>query len=440
MRNALQMKSKLALSFVAALAATIASQTDALARNLYVSPDGNGRNGLTWQTAWSHPAKIDWNRVRPGDHIIIDGGTAGITYSGAAVTIPKSHVVLRQSNEQGHNGNITIFGAYPYPQPIQVGITFAGNDIHIVGIRRSGIKVTTYAAECVRMVGNNCTMRNVALENLTGVPPYGGGMNAGLTFGGHNNHVLNCDFRFANAPNTKETPVAGAKNLTVFRGCTFGNNGYGWWGNWGTGIYAAREANPPVASSIYVDRCVFGPYMNRGIDFVSGNLQVTNTSFLGAPIANLQFEPAAGSTARVTVDHCTFWEPNFQGQSPYQHPLYQISTNGNGTTTVSNSIAYGGSVHVPAGQVVDGGGNFQYRITGNTMALAPTIVNPLYVDDATLAHSVTSSTISPRSFTTQSYALSPSSPATGKGSPIADVTSIVPAYGPTSGLPPQGGP
>lgn len=440
MRNGLQMKSKIALSFVAAVAATIAAQTDALARNFYVSPDGNGRNGLSWRTAFPHPAKIDWNKVRPGDQIILDGGTAGITYSGAGFTIPKSHVVVRQSNERGHSGNITIFGGYAYPTPIPVGITFTGKNAHLVALRRGGIKVTTFAGECIRMVSSNCSLRNIALETLTGVPPYGGGQVAGLTFGGLNNHVINCDFRFNNAPNTKETPVAGGHNLTVFRGCTFGGHGYGWWGNFGTALYGAREANAGASSRIFMDRCVFGPYMNRHIDFVSGNLQVTNSSFLGASIANLQFEPSAGSSARVRLDHCTMWETNFQGQTPHPHQRYQLSTNGNGTLTVSNSIVYGGQVRVPATQVVDGGGNFQYRVTGNTMALAPTIVNPLYVDDATLSQLVTPSTISPRVFTTQSYQLSPSSPAVGKGSPIIRVTDIVPAYGPTSGLPPMGGP
>lgn len=443
MRNALQIQSKVAMSFAAALIAMVASNAEALARNLYVSPDGNGQNGLSWQTAWTHPAKIDWKRVRVGDHIILDGGKAGITYSGSGFTIPKSHIVLRQSNERGHNGDVTIFGGYAYPTPIPVGITFAGNDIHIVGRKRSGIKVSTYASECIRMVGNHCSLRNVAIENLTGYPPYAGGMVALLTFGGQNNHVLNCDFRFPIAPNAKETPVAGANNLTVFRGCTFGNNNYGWWGQWGTGIYGAREANPAVSSRIYIDRCIFGPYMNRGIDFVSGQLQVTNTMFLGAPIANLQFEPAAGSTAQVRLDHCTLWEPNYvsiPGYFQYPNPLKQLSTNGNGSVTVSNSIAFGGSVQVPPTQIVDGGGNVQYRVTGNTMALAPTLVNPLYVDHAIMVQQVNQQTIRPRTFTTQSYALGAGSPAVGKGSPIVNVTDVVPAYGPNSGLPPMGGP
>ncbi|HMP52380.1 MAG TPA: hypothetical protein PKD05_12580 [Candidatus Melainabacteria bacterium] len=93
-----------------------------------------------------------------------------------------------------------------------------------------------------------------------------------------------------------------------------------------------------------------------------------------------------------------------------------------------------------AGQNVNGGGNIQYRVTGNTQALAPELVDPQFVNDTQLSAPITATTIRPRTWTEQSYAIKAGSPAENRGSTIVDVTSLVPAYGPTSSLPPLGGP
>ncbi|MDZ4836414.1 MAG: hypothetical protein SGJ27_21780 [Candidatus Melainabacteria bacterium] len=422
-------------SFLCALAWTACFALQAEARDLYVSPNGDGTTAITWKTAWKSFQAIDWTQVVVGDRIIVDGGTAGITYTGQ-FTVPVSGIVIQQAGGINRRGKVTITGSSP---PVQSGVTISGSNVRIVGNTRSGITIKSFGGECVRVLTNGNTFKNVLIGPVTGFPPYAGGKVGGLLFGGVNNQFISCDFRdvFKCAV---ESPNAGGANLTVFRDCTFGNDGYGFWGVWGTGIYGLRPGATTVDSTIHARKCVFGPMLNKGIDVVQGRLNVGDTLFLGANYANLSFEPAVGAIAKAVVDNCTFYEPNFSGQTPYGMLLYNISTNGNGVLKVRDSIVYGGVVHVPATQVINGGGNFQYHVTGNTTALAAGLVDPQFTAEAQLWAPITPTTISPRVWTTQSYALNTASPANGKGSSITLVTDIVPAYGPVHRLPPLGGP
>jgi hypothetical protein len=429
-------------SLFCALAWTLSYASEAQARNLFVSQSGDGTTATSWKTAWKSFQTIDWSQVVAGDQIIVDGGAGGVTYKGA-FSIPVSGVIIRQSSAAGRNGVVTISG--DVAQQVPIGVTISGSNVRLVGNTRGGIKITSFGSELVRVLTNGNVLRNIRIGGVTGFPPYGSGRVGCLVFGGTNNHFVNCDFRDFNKC-AVESPVAGVPNVNVFNGCTFGNDFYGWWSEWGTGIYGARPGATAVDSKIYASKCVFGPILNRCVDVVQGKLNVSDSLFLGSNFANLSFEPPVGSTAVANVTKCTFYEPNFStplGQQPpsYAMFLYNISTNGNGVLKVKDSIVYGGVVHVPATQSISLGGNFQYHVTGNTTALASAIVNPLFVDENKLWTQIWGKTIIPREWTVQSYALSANSAALGKGSTITSVTSIVPAYGPASqGLPLQGGP
>lgn len=428
---------KFAAGLFAAIVLVSTIQTDALARNLYVSPDGDGSTGQNWKKAFQSLTNIDWNKVTPNDHIVIDGGTSGITYLGDVV-IPKGNLIVRQSRLPKHNGQVTISGPGLSTGQLKAnGITINADNVHIIGNKRSGIKVSLFAERLVYLKGNNCSITNVEMTRVTGYPPYTQGRRACLEFSGYNNRIRNCDFRDFTR-NALETVVEGKRNLTVFRNCTFGNNGYGYWGEFGMGIVGASNSNSN--NSTYVLNCIFGPYNLKGIDFKEGNLIVHNSLFLGAHTANISFSPASGSSSRARLNKCTLYSANLTGFSQYGYTINQIAHSGYGDMKVRNSIVYGGVISVPAGTSLNGGGNFQYRVSGNTQTLANEIVDPKFVEDATMSANVTASTIRPRVWTTTSYALKPDSPATGKGSPIVNVTDIVPAYGPNSGFPPLGGP
>lgn len=424
------------LYFITAILFTIVFQTDAQARRLFVSPSGDNSQGTSWKKAWQTFSDIDWDVVQSGDRIVLDGGTDGVTYTGALI-IPKDNIVVRQSRHPKHKGQVTISGPSTYGLRPDAGVVFNGNNCHLIGNTRSGIIIKFFAKNLITMQKNYCSIRNVKMTRTVGYPPYGGGQIAGVIYGGYYNRVLNCDMRDC-SNGAVESPVAGVTSLTVFRNCTFGNDGYGYWGHFGTGIIGTSDTN--ANSRTYVRHCVFGPFYNKGIDLKVGDLSVTDSLFLGAFRSNLDYFPASGSNSRVRVKKCTFYQSNFSGYSPYTYNLYQISTNGNGSLLVKKSIAYGGVVNVPAGTSINGGGNVQYRVSGNTQTLASVMVNPLYANDAAMSAPVERTTISPRVWSETGYQLNAGSPAQGKGSSITDVTSIVPAYGPTYGLPHPGGP
>lgn len=428
-----------------ALTAHFGTIQDVAARNLYVSPTGSGTTGESWKTAWQDPSKIDWTVVASGDHIVIDGGTSGITYK-TAITIPVSNIVIRQSTGAGHSGQVTFSGISvnsPFGNPQRTGITFAGSNIHVVGARRSGIKLDSYAAEGVNIQTSNNSLRNVEISRLTGFPPYAGGKIAGATFGGANNHFINCDFRDCTV-SALDKPVAGVANSTVFNNCTFGANNYGFFMNCGTGILGSKTAGGP-SSTIYAHKCVFGPYVDYGIDIANGNARLTNSLFLNARIANIKVSPAAGSSASVAASNCTIYQTKivqdpYHAPLPYGLPQQAVSVNSAGKLRVANSIILGGFVDVPAAQIVNGGGNVQYSVTGNTVALASTLVDPQLLT-SNIYFPVTPTTFMPQAYTLFDFSVKPGSPATGKGSTIGTVSSICMPYGPTRGLPPAvGGP
>ncbi|MBS2009174.1 MAG: hypothetical protein JST01_19125 [Cyanobacteria bacterium SZAS TMP-1] len=426
------------LSLASALAVTLVCQAQVSARNLFVSPSGDGSAGDSWAHAWKDPSQIDWTQVVAGDQLLVDGGTSGITYT-TSFSIPVSGIVIRQATGAKHNGQVVFTGGSTQPLK-STGVRFVGSNIHLVGNTRSGIKITGYGAECVNIQTDNNSLRNVELGAVTGFPPYGGGKVAELTFGGHNNHFMGCDFRdfFMCA---LEKPVAGVENSAVFRNCTLGSNSYGFFGANAGGLVGSKTT-PSIATTIYADNCVFGPYVDYGVDFSSGRLQLSNCLFLGARVANLNVSPPAGANTVATVSQCTFYEKKLTFMPlPYGIPEYTIQTNGTGKVKVSNSIVYGGNVNVPATQNISAGGNVQFAVTGNTTTLAPTLVDPQFVDNATLSAPSTPVAFIPRTLTSLDFTPAAGSPALGKGSPFGKVSNLVAPYGPTYGLPSNvGGP
>jgi len=424
----------LACALATATVISLLCQAQVSARNLYVSPSGDGTAGDTWAHAWKDPAQIDWTQVVSGDVIQVDGGTAGITYT-TSFKVPVSGIVIRQAGGARHNGKVVFSGPTSFTVPVvPTGITFVGSNIHLLGNTRSGIKITGYGAECLNIQTSENVVRNVEFGGLTGFPPYGGGKIAELTFGGHNNHFVACDFRdfFRCA---LEKPVAGVDNTSVFRNCTMGSNSYGYFAaNVACLTGSKNDAGTPT--TIYADHCVFGPYCDYGVDFSNGKLHVTNCLFLSARINNLVVAPATGMTATANVNQCTFFEKKFSPMNlQYGIPEYTIQTNGTGRVKVANSIVYGGYVNVPATQVINGGGNVQFAVTGNTTALAPSLVDPQFTDEAALAAPVLPPSFIPRTLTSLDFTPLATSPAAGKGSPFGKVSDIVAPYGPPNGMP-----
>lgn len=411
-----------------ALILAVVCQSAAHAKNIFVSPSGNGTDGSSWTNAIQDPGKIDWSKVASGDHIILDGGAVSTTYT-TSMTVPKSNIVIRQSNEAGHNGQVILRGALLPGAPTLVGLTINGSNVHVVGVRRSGIKLLSYATQGISVKANNCTLRNVEVNSITGLPPYGSGRIGGVTFGGYNNQFIGCDFRDT-INSAVSQPLAGGANMAVFRNCTFGSNSYGWWGEYGTALTGSSSGGAVV----YADHCVFGPYVNYGVSGGSDRMHISNSLFLAASVANVNFQPTSASAA-LSLDHCTLYEKKLiPPPVPYMPVEKTISANGTGTLRVRNTIVWGGIVDVPASQVISGGGNVQYAVSGNTVALAPSLIDPQFVDNAALSAPSAPASFIPRLLTTLDFAPQAQA-ALNKGSNIVRVSDITAPYGPPYGLP-----
>ncbi|MBK7748526.1 MAG: hypothetical protein IPP57_06480 [Candidatus Obscuribacter sp.] len=441
---------KLMTAGLTSIVCLVAAQAQAQAKAFYVSPSGSGVGGTNWRTAWKDPAQIDWTVINPGDQILLDGGTSGITYQ-TSFTVPKSGtagapITIRQAPQAGHNGQVLLYGAadlYPrgYIDGQAVGIQLQGSYVNIAGARRSGIKIRAYKDSCISFgpAVNSSTVRNVEIENRISLPPYGQINCVGVKFTGYNNHFIDCDFRECQVA-TKEIAAAGANNYTVFRECTFGSTKQymGFVRGCGTAIQSAATTSGAYQSNMAVNRCIFGPFITNGIIASKGSVRVSDSLFLAPAGYMIGAEPVNGDTTDVRVNQCTFIAPSQPFTPPYGMMGFAFRSNGTGVLRVANSIVYGSTISIPATMKVNAGGNFQYRVAGNTVALAPTLVDPQLTDEATVA--AMPSDYVPYTLAPLNYAPIATSPAVGKGSRLVSISELTTPYGPTTKIPPLGGP
>ena len=160
----------------------------------YVSPDGNGTNGLSWATAWRDTSAIKWSVIRPGAEIIIDGGTStcsvspydfrsssldpGITCGERyrPFSIRQNGITIERSDAAGHNGTVVIDGGrgnplpycgqatYPASTQASAGIDLNGHSgVVINGMTRSGIVVRGARNGVVMRGGDHNTLLNMEI-------------------------------------------------------------------------------------------------------------------------------------------------------------------------------------------------------------------------------------------------------------------------------------
>jgi hypothetical protein len=182
--------------------------------------------------------------------------------------------------------------------------------------------------------------------------------------------------------------MAGVENLTVFNRCSFGCDRFcdGWQrGASGASILGVNNADANFKSTTHVRSCALGPYVSTGLQVYSGKWSVLDCLFLNGNLAGIYMDPLAVSPPVVNVNQCTFYKSGTP-TPPYMISNFPIYNNtGVGALRVKNSIVYGGTMRVAANMNINAGGNFQYRVLGSTTALAPSQIDPQFVDDATLS-------------------------------------------------------
>ncbi len=152
----------------------------------YVSKNGNNANGQSWQTAWNELNQINWNVVKPGDTIVLDGGSIEMTYTTpmeiGASGRSDAPIRIQASTEAGRDGKITLFGGRYKALPHcfqndfdnqEEGITLYGvrtNDhswLVLDGLDWRGIVIHGFGKAGIRIDHNskNVTIRNVEIYN-----------------------------------------------------------------------------------------------------------------------------------------------------------------------------------------------------------------------------------------------------------------------------------
>ena len=164
------MKRFLLVSVIAIFSA-LALSAQTTPQTFYVSRTGNNADGKTWATAFSELNQIQWNVVRPGDTIILDGGAVACPPMGDEVpgcgvvfntplNFGQSGVTIKLSGESGHNGTAILDGNQTdftfcsenvnMPTPprspggavLETGVSFGGvNDSTLDGTKPGGISV-----------------------------------------------------------------------------------------------------------------------------------------------------------------------------------------------------------------------------------------------------------------------------------------------------------
>jgi hypothetical protein len=147
----------------------------------YVSKDGSGDDGKSWQSAWQELDRIDWDVVRPGDTILLDGGSSEMVYE-TTLTVQRSGtrespITLRLADEPGRDGKVVIFGGREEPLPYceqrdydrggdgrAFGIDFGGQSwIMLEGNKWGGIAIHGHGLHGIALTGdaNDIVVRNV---------------------------------------------------------------------------------------------------------------------------------------------------------------------------------------------------------------------------------------------------------------------------------------
>lgn len=188
------MKSAAILSAAALLVSAAACAPPGSGHALfYVSPGGDGSNGLSWATAWRDTSLIDWSVIRPGSEIIIDGGaspcrvspydfrppsgpgtTCGERYH--PLSIHRNGITVERSAAAGHDGTVVIDGGrdtplpycgqkrYSAPAEASSGIDLNGHSgVVINGMARGGIVVRGAQNGVVMRSGDHNALLNMEI-------------------------------------------------------------------------------------------------------------------------------------------------------------------------------------------------------------------------------------------------------------------------------------
>jgi hypothetical protein len=400
----------------------------------YVSKNGLNIDGRSWDTAWNELDQIDWDLVRPGDLIVLDGGATEMGYA-STLTIGKSGtserpITLTLSEEPGRDGQVIIFGgrstALPYCDQTDYvyeteGVRSTGIDardaawiiidgqkwrgIAIHGHNRTGVRLSDASSHItVRYVEIYDNGRAIKDENGNWYPELPGvglsgtyvtferaiihdnGEDAFQSGGGVGNFTLRQSWLYQGRQHPdREEP---------FNQCRHPD---------GIQVYGGGSQ-----SGFTIEESVIGPGFMQGVilgqqlippdtQAIVNDVVLRHMLFSKANNSNIVAYPNTGPQ-NWTMDHIT---------SHCHEGCNNFYLEGSGHS-ITNSIFEGGRIDLPDG-LDRSSGNCTWLTREDSLG---TVVDPQFVDV----------TIDP--FSLDNYALAPGSPCEGKGSYITSVEEL----------------
>ena len=352
----------------------------------YVSKAGNNTDGRSWDTAWNELDQIQWEAVRPGDTIVIDGGEYHTQLDVETSGVPGLPITITTNGKQ-----VMLDGqlpALPYCGQLNY-IPTEGDDaidledrsyIVIDGLDWSGIIIRNHMRGIkMREGASNITVRNLEIHDNGYVR--GSGSNTapsgpGVRLGGsdilferviiHDNGqdafqagfgLWNFTLRNSWLYNSREHPTMHGMS---FNYCSHTD---------GIQIYDGGLQGPVV-----VEDSIIGPSFTQGIIIGSNatvnDVLIRNTLLVGSENAGIIISDG-GQSSNWTLQNVTIVQDAMQER-------WNLKMNGNGHQ-IRDSIFWGGPWGIGIFNWSETIRNY-YWLTPDTYSVAVEM-DPMFVDD-----------------------------------------------------------
>lgn len=421
-----------ALSSTVSIAATPMTSTP---KTYYVSKAATGvADGSSYAKAWRDVDKINWSIIQPGDTIKLDGGVDGnsMIYTGA-LTVQKSGtssqpIKIVSGTEPGHNGQVLITGFYDRTPRTGVNfgdaqyVTLEGRPIKYFGRDSKSIRIANFLGDGIATGYNSdgLTLKHLEIDsNGTNLPngPTGGyqATGVGIRFRGKWNTATNLMVHDNLDAGIEVDCAYGGYSPDIKRSWIYNHYGLGK----GVGV-RIKDRYRGGYSWFNISESVIGPLNPTAIEFAqrNGGVSVRNSLILNPDIAGIKkvvTGPDSYYSNILFTQSTMFLTPlNREGKS---HANFSFEK---GQDTITRSVIYGG--------VVDGKGtkqtiainNFQYKTSGDTLAISPSQVNPKFAANVDAISATDYATIRATDFSLQ-----PGSPAAGMGTSVTSVRKVL---------------
>ena len=394
----------------------------------YVSKNGDNTTGRTWATAWNEMDQIKWAQIKTqqGDSLILDGGVGRMIYrkpmqvqAAASSYYPLSVTV---STEAKHNGQVVIA-----PGNAVNGIDIPSGSIKLDGLKRAGIFV--YGAKRGIAVSANSpypsSIKNIEVSHCTDVGVYIGPTYYPLPL----NQLLVHD----NATNVVATSNGSGGGPSLTKCWIYNQNAR----RNSDGVRIDSTSSAP-GRGIVISNCVLGPGLRDGLNntVIStaptlNNCLLINSSRNNISSSSINLQNVTSFMTRLNTSQMA--HSAIKLTPPTSGPPYPLNS------AVKQSIIYGGMVDIPLTIpspyhtyppappipfpiVVER--NTQFRTTGNTLVLAPTMVNPQFRSPVALLPNQTPISV----LMGLDFSLQPNSPAAATGSAVTSVKNLLSTF------------